>query len=156
MNLVRAAVAAADPQLPEVAIRLDRQKLAKRLWRAAADDGADFGYEGDAPLREGEVAAVVGRIRYVVRQRPEQVLEIPLDVAPDAAAVIGWAVGNLHFAIEAQASRLLAPDDSGLRQSLDRLGIHYHAAVEVFQPHRFAGSLTGHGHGHGPDGAHGH
>jgi urease accessory protein len=154
MKLVRAALADSDPTLPEVAIRLDRSKLAKRLWRAAADDGTDFGYEGVGPLRAGAVIALGAGVRYVVRQNPEPVLEIPLDVAPDAAAVIGWAVGNLHFAIEAQAARLLAPDDSGLRQSLDRLGIHYHSAVEVFQPHRFAGSLAGHGHGHGPDGGH--
>jgi len=136
----------------EVAIRMDRQKLGKRLWRAAADDGAEFGFEGSSPLRHGDTVADADGIRYVIRQEPEPVLEIPLDVAADAAAVIGWAVGNLHFAIEAQASRLLAPDDPGLRQTLERMGIHYHTGVEVFQPHRFAGSLTGHGHGHGAGG----
>jgi urease accessory protein UreE len=62
--------------------------------------------------------------------------------------MIGWAVGNLHFAIEAQAPRLLAPDDPALRQSLDRLGVHYQESVDVFQPHRFTGSLAGHGHAH--------
>ena len=97
-----------------------------------------------------------GRAQYVIRQQPEPVLEIPLDLKADAAAAIGWAVGNLHFPIEAQPTRLLAPDDSGLRQALDRLGIHYHAITEVFQPHRFAGSLAGHGHHPHHDHAHGH
>ncbi|HZP61274.1 MAG TPA: urease accessory protein UreE [Opitutaceae bacterium] len=138
------------PSAPkEIAIRVDRQKLAKRRWRAAADDGTEFGFEIEAPLRHGDVIWADNRVRYVIRQLPEPVLEIPLDFAPDEAAAIGWAVGNLHFPIDAQPTRLLAPDDSGLRQALDRLGIHYHVAVEIFQPHRLAGSLGGHGHSHG-------
>jgi len=148
VHLVRAPIYEADASLPEVAIRVERQKLAKRRWRGSAEDGADFGFELEAPLAHGDVAAVTAAARYVVRQLPEPVLEIPLDVAPDAAAVVGWAVGNLHFAIEAQPARLLAPDDPGLRQALDRLGAHYHEAVEVFQPHRIAVNLVGHGHGH--------
>ncbi len=149
MNLVRSALHPPVPDLPEIALRVDRLKLAKRLWRGSADDGTDFGFELEAPLAHGDAVWATPAARYVVRQAPEPVLEIPLDVPVDAAAVIGWAVGNLHFAIESQATRLLAPDDPGLRQSLDRMGIHYHEAVEVFQPHRFAGSLAGHGHEHG-------
>jgi urease accessory protein len=156
VHLVHAPLTAADPHLPEVPIRVDRQKLAKRRWRGAAEDGADFGFELESPLAHGELAAATATARYVIRQLPEPVLEIPLDVAPDAAAVIGWAVGNLHFAIEAQPGRVLAPDDPGLRQALDRLGIHYHEATAVFQPHRFAGSLLGHGHAHGHEHGHGH
>jgi urease accessory protein len=145
MLLVRAPLAAKEETLDEIAIRVDRQKLAKLLWRAAADDGTDFGFELKTPLRHGDLVWRTAQSRYAVRQAPEAVLEIPLEVTPDAAAFIGWAVGNLHFAIEAQPSRLLAPDDSGLRQSLDRLGIRYREVVAIFQPHRLAI-----GHGHGP------
>lgn len=161
MHLVHAPLSSFSPALPEVAVQVDRQKLAKRLWRVAADDGVEFGFEVETPMRHGDVVWADEKARYVIHQAPEPVLEIPLDVTPEAAAVIGWAVGNLHFAIEAQTTRLLAPDDTGLRQALDRLGIHYHEAIEVFQPHRFAGSLTGHGHSHGHephhhDHTHGH
>jgi urease accessory protein len=149
MQLVRAALAVFDEGLPAVAVPVDRRSLAKRLWRGTAEDGEEFGFEVEAPLRDGDVVAASKSARYVLRQAPEPLLEIPLDVAPDAAAVIGWAVGNLHFPIEAQPARILAPDDTGLRQSLDRLGIHYHGIEAVFQPHRFSGSLIGHGHGHG-------
>jgi urease accessory protein len=148
MHLVHAPLSSFDAALPEVSVRVDRQKLAKRLWRTAADDGTEFGFEVETPLRQGDVVWASDKARYVIRQEPEPVLEIPLDVKPDAAAVIGWAVGNLHFAIEAHPARLLASDDPGLRQALDRMHIHYHEAVEVFQPHRFAGSLAGHGHHH--------
>jgi urease accessory protein UreE len=54
-------------------------------------------------------------------------------------------VGNLHSAIEARSDRVLAPDDPGLRQTLDRLGIRYGERLAVFQPHRLAESLAGHG-----------
>jgi len=156
MHLVRAPLAADGGPRAEIAIRVDRQRLAKLLWRASAEDGAEFGFQLEAPLRHGDIVWVTDRARYAVRQEPEPVLEIPLGPEPDGAAFIGWAVGNLHFAIEARRSRLLAPDDSGLRQSLDRLGIHYHAAVEVFQPHRLAGKLAGHGHLHEHGHGHGH
>jgi urease accessory protein len=148
MRLVRAPVVGYDAALPEIRIPVDRQRLARRLWRGTADNGVEFGFELEFPLRHGDVVAVEDAARYVIRQSAEPLLEIPLDVDPDAAAVIGWAVGNLHFAIEAQPARLLAPDDPGLRQALERLDIHYHEVVDVFQPHRFSGSLEGHGHGH--------
>lgn len=145
MNLVHAPLAHADPGLPEVAVRADRQRLSKRLWRAAADDGTEFGFELERPLLDGDVVWATAKARYVIRQEPERVLEIPLDVSPKTAAALGWAVGNLHFEIDAQDARLLAPDDTGLRQSLDRLGIEYSEAVEVFRPQRLGG---GHGHSH--------
>jgi urease accessory protein len=156
MHLVHAPLLSFDAALSEISVRVDRQKLAKRLWRATAADDTEFGFEVEIPLRHGDVVWASDKARYVIRQEPELVLEIPLDVKPDAAAVIGWAVGNLHFAIEAQPTRLLAPDDPGLRQALDRMHIHYHEMVEVFQPHRFADSLAGHGHGHSHEHGHHH
>ena len=148
MHLVHAPLSSSDTASPEIPVPVDRQKLAKRLWRATAADGTELGFEVETPLRHGDVVWASDKARYVIRQEPEPVLEIPLDVTTDAAAVIGWAVGNLHFAIEAQPTRLLAPDDPGLRLALDRMHIHYHEVVELFQPHRFAGSLAGHGHHH--------
>jgi urease accessory protein len=156
MLLVRAALAAGQETLGEIAIRADRQKLARLRWRGSAEDGADFGFELETPLRHGDPVWQTARARYVIRQEPEPVLAIPLAADPAAAAFVGWAVGNLHFAIETQPGRLLAPDDSGLRQALDRLGIRFHATVEIFQPHRLAAKLTGHGHDHGHAHSHSH
>jgi urease accessory protein len=150
MQLVHAAISA-DPALPEIAIPVERRQLAKRLWRATAADGAEFGFELDGPLAHGDVVHATKATRYVIRQMPEPVLEIPLPAAPDAAAVTGWAVGNLHFPIEAQPGRLLAPDDTALRQSLDRIGIAYRAIDEVFRPHRLATGAEPHSHAAGPE-----
>jgi urease accessory protein len=132
--------------LPERAIQVDRLKLAKRLWRARAVDGTDFGFELEQPLHHGDLVWASDEARYVIQQTPEPVLELLLDPRPEHSAVLGWIVGNLHFVIEAQATRLLAPDDPALRQSLDRLGIAYRAIAEIFQPHRLAASVV-HTHG---------
>jgi urease accessory protein len=144
MNLVRGPLESSDASLAEVSLRADRQTLSRRIWRGKADDGTEFGFELESPLRHGQTVAQTAKGRYVIRQDPEALLEIPLDVSADAAAVTGWAVGNLHFAIDAQPHRILTPDDSGLRQALDRLGVHYRAITEVFQPHRLSAILAGH------------
>lgn len=157
MILIKAPLAPVEADasrvLPETAIRVDRQKLARRLWRGAAEDGVDFGFEVETPLRHGDVVWTTPATRYVIRQAAEPLLEVSVDVPAEQAAVIGWAVGNMHFVIEAQERRILAPDDSGLRQALDRLGIAYRAVAGVFQPHRFAGIV---GHSHGPAGPQAH
>lgn len=148
MHLVHTAITA-DSSLREIAVPVERRQLAKRLWRATADDGMEFGFELEAPLAHGDAIWASAAVRYTIRQLPEPVLEIPLPAAPATAAVTGWAVGNLHFPIEAQSARLLAPDDIALRQSLERMGIAYRATQEVFRPHRLAAGAEPHNHAAG-------
>lgn len=145
MHLIHGPQASFDSSLPEIAIRVDRRKLARRVWRGIADDGTEFGVEVESPLKHGDVVWRDAKARYVLRQAPEPILEISLDVGLEAAAVIGWAVGNLHSAIEAHANHLRAPDEPGLRQTLDRMGIRYNERIAVFQPHSLSGGLAGHG-----------
>ncbi len=83
--------------------------------------------------------------RYVVRQLPEAVLEVPLEMTPSAAAGIGWAVGNLHLELQSEPTRLLAPDEPAVRQLFARLNVPFKPATAVFRPGRFArGSLPSH------------
>ncbi|MBK8479183.1 MAG: urease accessory protein UreE [Opitutaceae bacterium] len=146
MQLVHAALSVPVSELVLVRIAADRRQLAKRLWRATAADGTEFGFELSTPLAHGDTVYATAVARYVIQQEPEAVLEIPIPAAPAAAAITGWAVGNLHFPIEAQPQRLLAPDDTALRQSLERMGIEYRAITEVFRPHRLAAGAAPHSH----------
>lgn len=139
-----------DSALPHIGIPADRRTLAKRLWRGVAVDGTEFGFQLEQPLQPGDAVFVTATACYRIEQQPEAVLEIPLPTAPDEAAAFGWAVGNLHFPIEAQPQRLLAPDDSALRQSLARAGISFRETREVFRPHRFAAGAKPHSHDHAP------
>lgn len=132
-----------DSALPEISVQADRRRLMKRLWRGKAGDGTEFGFQVDAPLRDGSVIHRTESARYVIRQEPEQVIEIKLDSTAVAAAQIGWSIGNMHFSIEGQPDRLLAADDPAVRQLLDRMGVRWQLVQAVFRPARFATDLQG-------------
>jgi urease accessory protein len=145
MQLVSGPVGQPDPALPEIALAVARPTLAKRLWRGAAEDGTEFGFELETPLKPGEVFWQTASARYVVRQLPEQVVEISLDVAPSAAAGIGWAIGNLHLELASEPARLLALDEPAVRQLLERLQVPFKSTTAIFRPGRFArGQLASH------------
>ena len=138
MQLVTASVACPDASLSTVYLPVERLTLAKRIWRAQAEDGMDFGFELGAPLKDGDTFWQAEARRYVVRQAPEPVLEISLAFPPSAAAAIGWAIGNLHLELSSETERLLAPDDSAVRRLLERLDVSYTPTTAVFRPGRFA------------------
>src|SRR3954469_11779489 len=137
MHLIRAVLPAPDLSLTETALRADRITLAKRLWRGNAGDGAEFGFELLSPLKHGDTVFQSSSARYVVRQAEEPVVEISLDVAPSAAAGIGWAIGNLHLELSAEPTRLIAADEPAVRQLLERLKVPYRSTTAIFRPGRF-------------------
>jgi urease accessory protein len=145
LHLVNAPIIAPDPSRSEVAVRTDRITLAKRRWRGFAEDGVEFGLELAAPLTDGETILQTSTVRYVIRQEPEAVVEILLDLAPSAAAGIGWAIGNLHLELCGEPTRLLAPDEPAVKRLLERLNVAYRPTTAVFRPGRFArGNLPTH------------
>ncbi|MEI6464881.1 MAG: urease accessory protein UreE [Verrucomicrobiota bacterium] len=138
LHLVTQTLATTDLSRAEIALRADRFTLAKRLWRGAADDGTEFGFDLPAPLKPGDTVFQSETARYVVRQHEEAVVEIGLDIAPSAAAGIGWAVGNLHLELAAEPTRLIAADEPAVRHLLERLKVPYRATRAIFRPGRFA------------------
>jgi urease accessory protein len=145
LKLINAPLTNPDASLPEVALTVDRLTLAKRIWRGTAADGVEFGFELEKRLQPGEVFWQTASARYVVRQQPEAVLEVPLEMTPSAAAGIGWAVGNLHLELQSEPTRLLAPDEPAVRQLFARLNVPFKPITAVFRPGRFArGSLPSH------------
>ncbi|MDP3073349.1 MAG: urease accessory protein UreE [Opitutaceae bacterium] len=138
MHLITAQVAVPAPALPEIKLIIDRLTLAKRRWRGTAEDGQEFGFELEAPLKPGDECFHSATARYVIAQHPEPVVEISLEIAPSAAAGIGWAVGNLHLELQAEPTRLLAPDEPAVRQLLGRLKVPFRPTTAIFRPGRFA------------------
>jgi urease accessory protein len=138
MTIIHATVPFPDATLTEVAIRADRITLAKRLWRASADDGVEFGFELPAPLKHSDVVHQTSLVRYVLKQTEEAVVEISLEVTPSAAAGIGWAIGNLHLELSAEPTRLIAADEPAIRQLLERLKVPFRPTTAIFRPGRFA------------------
>ena len=138
MQLISGPVASPDPALPAVTLRVERITVAKRLWRGTAEDGMEFGFELTLPLKHGDTFWQSAAARYVLEQQTEAVVEISLEVAPSAAAGIGWAVGNLHLELAAEPTRLLAPDEPAVRQLLERLKVPFKPTFAIFRPGRFA------------------
>ena len=138
LHLVHAPASSVDSTLPPIELRVERLTLSKRLWRGTATDGTSFGFELAAPLKHGDTFFQSAAARYIVQQQPEPVVEISLEVAPSAAAGIGWAIGNLHLELCAELTRLLAPDEPAVRQLLDRLKVPFKPTTAIFRPGRFA------------------
>lgn len=138
MQLVSGPVVSPDAALPETVLRVPRLTAAKRLWRGTAEDGTEFGFELSVPLKHGDTFWQTATARYVLRQEPEAVAEISLELAPSAAAGIGWAIGNLHLELSAEPTRLLVPDEPAVRQLLERLKVPYLPTTAIFRPGRFA------------------
>jgi urease accessory protein len=144
LQLIHAPIASPNQALPEVALAVERLTVAKRIWRGVATDGAEFGFELERPLRHGETFWQSDQSRYVIAQQPEAVVEISLEIAPSAAAGIGWAVGNLHLELNAEPGRLLAPDEPAVRQLLERLQVPFKTTTAIFRPGRFARGAATH------------
>jgi len=154
LRIVNAPISDPDAARREIAIHVDRITLAKRIWRGAGQDGTEFGFELEARLNDGDVVFQSDTSRYVVRQIPEAVVEVSLAVAPSAAAGIGWAIGNLHLELQAETTRLLAPDEPAVRQLLKRLKVPFTPTTAVFRPGRFARGDVPFAHELGPSHQH--
>lgn len=137
LHLIRLPIEQPDLTLSSVEVRVDRLRLAKRRWRGVAQDGVEFGFELDAPLKPEQTIWVGEGKRYFIVQEPEPVLEVALTVTASAAAGIGWAIGNLHLELSAEPTRLLTPDDLATRQLLERIAVPFVAKTAVFRPGRF-------------------
>lgn len=156
MHLIKKALGGAPLELARIALRVERRRLMKRLWRGVAENGVEFGFELDAPLENGAVFHAEPGACYVIEQEPEALLEIPLDLSPEAAALIAWNIGNLHMPVDIRPGVIFAPEDTGLRQLLERLGIHFHTTTGLFLPSRATFGSSGHGHSHSHDHGHEH
>ncbi len=126
----------------QIPLRIDRRTLAKRRFRATAEDGTDFGFDLPHPLKHGTAFHETDDSVYLIEQEPESVLKIPF-ADGQTGALYGWMVGNMHFPAAFEASFVVAEDDPAVRQLLDRAEIRYDEASQVFQP---AIAASGHHH----------
>jgi len=146
MELVHTALENSASHLPQIRIPVERQILAKRRWRGVAEDGHEFGFDLETPLRDGAAVWQNETALYVIAQKYEPVLEVrssELGVRSSDAARLGWMIGNLHFQIEIADDIIRVVDDPAVRQMFEREHIAFAACKRVFHP------ISGaHSHGH--------
>lgn len=156
MQIIKHALEESPPGLETIPLDADRRTLAKRRWRGVAKDGAEFGFDLDAPLRHGQSFHTGEGKLYLLSQQPEKVLRVPYTDLQEAAHN-AWQVGNLHFPAQFLADALLVDDDPAIRQMLDRLEVPYSEVESVFEPVLAAGAHHhSHDHGHGHHHHHSH
>ena len=134
-----------DGKLRRLVLRADRLTLAKRRWRAAAEDGREFGFDLETPLKHDDCFFIDETSSYFLEQQPEPVLEIPIST-PEEAASIAWKIGNLHLGIQVLPSVLRVIDDSAAAQMLTREGIAFQRHAGLFLPLATGGSHHQHHH----------
>ncbi|HEY5892896.1 MAG TPA: hypothetical protein VIT91_06655 [Chthoniobacterales bacterium] len=122
------------PDGERIVLEVDRLTLAKRRWRGVASNGAEFGFDLEHALADGDVFFESDSAIYAIAQKPEPVLEVELAAEAAKAARLGWVIGNLHFQLEVAEGLVRVVDDPALRQLFDREHIHYQAVNAVFHP----------------------
>jgi urease accessory protein len=138
-----------------ILIKADRLTLAKRRWRATAENGAEFGFDLPHAPSHGAVVHFSNGDYYQLDQLPEPVLEIPYKTAEEGTR-LAWQIGNLHFPCEVLPEKLRVTDDVALRQMLDREHIPHTHAEAVFQPLKAVAGGHSHGHSHSHEHEHEH
>jgi len=91
-------------------------------------------------LRLGSVLYVAADWYVVVEGALEPVLAFK-PASPEEALRVAFEVGNRHFTLAWDGTRLLVPDDPAMEQLLKRLGVPFERARAVFTP-------LGQGHRH--------
>jgi urease accessory protein len=151
MNLINGNLRNPNIVLATIELKVDRFKLTKRRWRASADDGSDFGFELDEPLKHGDCFHQTAENIYRIAQLPEAVLEIDYTDNPNDGLRVGWSIGNLHMPMQVAGPIIRVADDPAIRQLFSHLGVDYTEKTEVFQSNRVSTEIRGHGHTHSHD-----
>jgi urease accessory protein len=117
-----------------IPLHTDRLRLAKSRWRGTAQDGCEFGFVLEKPMRHGTFFFQTDAALYQVVQLPEPVIEFTLPAASGESTRLGWLLGNLHFPVEILPATVRVSDDPAIRQMLLREGIPHYFLEALFQP----------------------
>ena len=141
----RAILVAPSATLPAeavVPVRVDRHTLAKRRWRAVAEDGTAVAVALPEAVRDGTTLEGAGRV-FQVAQEEETVVAIPLPDGTAMAAKIGWYLGNRHIPVEVRDTEIVVEAFPTLTASLERIGIDHEVRTDVL---RCGAHSSGHRH----------
>ena len=145
MEIIHNPLAIYSLSADTVLLRVDRRTLAKRLWKAVAEDGTEFGFELEHALRHGDRFHVSRNVLYRIEQEPEFLLRIELSPSPGSSAMLGWQIGNLHCPVQVRDGFLFVADEPGMREQLNRMRLLFSPLPGIFEPFR---SPAAHGGGH--------
>jgi urease accessory protein len=131
-----------DPTSRELLIGKERDTLvmtseerrwARRRVRTSAGREIALALTTGTTLEPGAIIAIEATWYLQVEAATERVLAVrPRD--RDLAVRIAFEIGNHHFPLAIDGADLLVPDDSAMRQLLDRLGQSWEHRCVIFNP----------------------
>ena len=134
--------------------RWEERRWTRRRTRTANGRELALALPTGSVLEPGALLAVGADFYVEVEALAEPVLAV-VPRSPREAIRLAFEVGNRHFSLALDGDRLLVPDDTALRQLLERLGVAYERTEAVFTPigagHRHEPGVSptdGHTHGH--------
>jgi urease accessory protein len=125
-----------------LAARWEERRWTRRRARTAKGRELALALPTGTVLEPGSLLVVGPDFYVVVEAEPEPVLAVRPRDAREAIGV-AFEVGNRHFPLALDGERLLVPDDTAMRQLLERLGVAFENTEAVFSP-------LGAGHRHDP------
>jgi urease accessory protein len=135
MILIRSALHSSPEGKHRIHLDADRSTLAKRRWRGQAEDQTEFGFDLESPLADGACFFADETKIYLLRQKPEPVVEVEIAGAHlEDAMRIAWMIGNLHFPAEIQHGWIRIAEDPAVCQLLERQHLRYIKKNAVFKP----------------------
>jgi urease accessory protein len=138
MTTIRKRLDSVDFTLRLVDLPVERRTLAKHRWRGVAKDGAEFGFDLEKPLADGEPFHQAGSALYVIVQQTEPVLELRLsdcEIRGDGdTARIGWLIGARRFPMQITQEVIRVPDVPALRELFDQEHLPFVVIERVFSP----------------------
>lgn len=123
------------PETEQIHLTVERRLFLKRRWRGTAADGVEFGFDLESRLKHGCVFFQTESHDYVIRQLTEPVYELPVTSA-EQGALMGWRIGNLHFAVEILPDCIRVTTDPAIKQLIEREGWNYAEKEVIFHPLR--------------------
>ena len=140
----RAALPCADAlagrQRDVVVFTAEERRWGRRRVRTEAGRELMLALPTGSVLTPGEVLHVDEHWYVVAEAAREAVLAVTPRTS-DEALRLAFEVGNRHFTLAVDGSRLLVPDDPAMEQLLKRLGLTFERTRAVFAP-------IGRGHRH--------
>jgi urease accessory protein len=112
----------------------DRRRARQRVSTMGGRECA-FALPTGTVLAEGQVVYTSPEFYITVTAAPEDVLVVPLHHA-DAAAALGYEMGNRHLPVSIGEGRLSTPYDRLVEEMLARSGVPYERRNEPFEPVR--------------------
>jgi urease accessory protein len=134
-NIDESATVAEGAEHDVIVMGWEDRRRARQRVRTLNGRECAFALSTGTVLAEGQVVYASPELCITVRAAPEDLLVVPLHHA-DAAAALGYEMGNRHLPVSIGGGCLSTPYDRLVEEMLAKSGVPYERRKEPFEPVR--------------------